>query len=689
MSDQTEVAEEPGAQAAQQLAMLKTQLRTRRAKPAVGPAPELPVARVAVDLPLAHLDRPFDYVVPETMHSTAVPGCRVKVRFSGRDVDGFLLARESQSTHPGRLAALRRVVSPEPVLHASVLAVSRMVADRYAGTLADVLRLAVPPRHARVEGEAVSAARPEPLGVPDEMLARPWAAESGGQALLDRLAAGRSPRAVWTAAPGAAWPDQLAAAAAATLRSGRGSLLCLPDARDVTRVDRALTELLGGRAHVVLTAALGPAARYRAFLAASRGRVQIVVGTRAAALAPVRDLGLVAIWDDGDDLYDEPRAPYPHAREVLLLRAHHQHTATLLGGHARSVECAALVESGWAVSLQAPVAHWRAASPRIHITGESDRELERDTVGGASRMPLRVFEVVREALTIGPVLVHAPRSGYQPALACAACWRPARCLRCRGPLARAYADRDLTCRWCGMAADSWSCPHCHDRRLRAPVVGSLRTAEEWGRSFAQTSVLTSGGDHVLDEIGHQPAIVIATPGAEPRVAASTGSGGYAAAVILDTWLTLGRAALNATEEALRRWLNIAALVRPGAAGGRVVAVGAPSLPVLQALVRVDPAGFAARELTERTSARLPPAARVASITAPAGVLAEALGSLDLPARSDVLGPVELGDDLARAVVRTSRERGAALSRSLQHLQAARSSRKLPAVRVHVDPTEIL
>ena len=73
-----------------------------------------------------------------------------------------------------------------------------------------------------------------------------------------------------------------------------------------------------------------------------------MVGTRAAAFAPVHDLGLVAIWDDGDDLHAEPRAPYPHVREVLLIRAHLEQAAALVGGFARSVEAEQLLSSGWA-----------------------------------------------------------------------------------------------------------------------------------------------------------------------------------------------------------------------------------------------------------------------------------------------------------------------------------------------------
>ncbi len=666
----------------EQLALLRSEVRAKRPKPPPGPAPERPIARILVDLPLAHLDRPFDYAVPATLHEQAVPGCRVKVRFAGRDVAGFLVERATETDHVGRLAPLRRIVSSEPVLSPEVLAVARLVADRYAGTLADVLRLAVPPRHARVEGEPGAAISPPP-DLPVDGLVEPWRRYPGGAALVRRLVAGESPRAVWSALPGEDWATCLAASAAATAMAGRGALILAPDARDVTRLDHALSELLGPGRHVVLTADLGPAARYRAYLAVARGVVQIVVGTRAAAFAPVRDLGFVAVWDDGDDLYAEPRAPYPHAREVLLLRAHHEQAALLVAGHARSVEAQALVESGWAAGLTASRATVRDTAPQVHVTGETDRERERDVPGSASRMPPRVFDAVREALTLGPVLVHNPRYGYQPALACGDCRHAARCARCHGPLARGSAGAAPSCRWCGVPADPWQCPHCSGTTVRAPVVGSLRTAEEWGRSFPGTAVTTSGGDHVLDAVPGTAGIVVATPGAEPSA-----EGGYAAAVLLDTWLSLGRPGMRAGEEALRRWFNIASLVRPVGKGGRVVAVGEPSVPALQALVRWDPAGFATRELAERASAHLTPAARLATITAAPEVVTEVLAALQLPREAEVLGPVAVDDAHHRVVIRTTRAHGGGLAQALQHLQAGRSSRKLSPVRVQIDPADL-
>ena len=59
--------------------------------PGVEPAPELPIARVLVDVPLPHLDREFDYLVPEVMHGLVAPGSRVKLRFAGQDVEGYVL----------------------------------------------------------------------------------------------------------------------------------------------------------------------------------------------------------------------------------------------------------------------------------------------------------------------------------------------------------------------------------------------------------------------------------------------------------------------------------------------------------------------------------------------------------------------------------------------------------------------
>ncbi len=699
----------------EQLALIRESVRKAkvpRAKPrtwrGAALAGELPVARVVVNKGVLHLDQFFDYAVPEELDEAAQPGVRVRVRFGagahqvrggrregGRLIDGFVVERRAESDYSGPLAALADVVSPEPVLSAELLGLARAVADRYAGSLADVLQLAIPPRNARAE----SKASPEPLPPPAAPEAGTWDRYVNGPAFLAALAGGGAPRAVWTALPGPHWADELARAVVATLASGRGALVVVPDGRVAARVDTALTALLGEGRHALLTAEAGPEKRYREWLAVRRGAVRAVVGTRAAMFAPVRDLGLVVIWDDGDGSHSEQHAPQPHAREVLLLRAAHDKCGFLLGGTSCTVEAAQLVGTGWALPLAAGREQVRTAAPLVRTIG--DGELARDEAARAARLPSLAWQAVREGLKTGPVLVQVPRRGYVPRLACERCRTPARCRHCAGPL-EAPRERELHCGWCGRDEPAWHCVECGNTRLRAQIVGARRTAEELGRAFPAVPVRTSGRDHVLDSVPGRPALVVSTPGAEP-----VAEGGYAAALLLDGWAMLGRPDLRAGEEALRRWIQAGSLVRGQSEGGTVVVVAEPTLRPVQALVRWDPVGHAQRELAERAELGFPPVSRMAAVLGRGEVVAAflAAAAAELPADAEVLGPVPMpvtdpgrprragdapaGERWERALVRVPPGSGAALAGALKGAQAARLARGGgDPVRVRIDPPDI-
>lgn len=705
----------------------------------------LPVARISVDVSLPHLDRPFDYLVPAADAVSAQPGVRVRVRFAGRLVDGFVLERVEASEHGGRLSMLERVVSPELVLTPEVTRLCRAVADRYAGTLADVLRMAVPPRHGRVEAETPSeaadslVARPvaavaelpasAPPASPDVAASahagapaddRPyagdsvahddaagWAAYTAGSALLGAVRGGRTARAVWQALPGEDWPRRLAEAASVAWQGGRGALLLVPDVRDLARLESALAALLPTGSFVALHADLGPAERYRRFLKVARGSARVVAGTRAAAFAPVRDLALVALFDDGDDSFAEPRAPYPHAREVLAIRSAQQRTALLLGGYARTAEGQMWVQSGWARPVAAPRGEVRRRMPAIEAGGD-DYAVEASSPAARARLTPAAFAAARRALDAGtPVLVQVPRRGYLAGLGCADCGRPARCPRCGGPLAvrndAGASGRVPTCRWCGVAAPAWVCPACASRRLRATVIGTIRTAEEIGRAFPGARLVTSSGAKILDRVAAAAAIVVATPGAEP-----VADNGYGAALLLDGGLLLGRPDLRAGEETLRRWMAAAALVRAGSSGGRVVLGIDVGAPAAQSLLRWDPAAAAEAELAQRVELGFPPAVAMAAVEGAEPAVGAALAELTLPLSAQVLGPVpvwpgparrdarEVGvgavaapQPRVRALIRVPSADRKALAAALHALAAARSARKdSEPVRIEVDPAEL-
>jgi primosomal protein N' (replication factor Y) len=239
------------------------------------------------------------------------------------------------------------------------------------------------------------------------------------------------------------------------------------------------------------------------------------------------------------------------------------------------------------------------------------------------------------------------------------------------------------------------------------VTGARRTAEELGRAFSPVPVITSGGSEVLDRVGSDPIVVVATPGAEP-----VADGGYRAAVLLDGWAMLGMASLRAAEEALRRWLNAAALVRPAGDGGHVVVVADGSQRAVQALVRWDPATFASRELAEREELRFPPAVRMASVAGQPDAVDAVLALAKLPGDAEILGPLpavstpaarasgggagrsagggDHGPDALRYLVRVPRSEGTELALALRAAQAIRTATKEPgAVRVQLDPTALI
>ncbi|MGG5751566.1 primosomal protein N' [Zafaria sp. Z1313] len=661
------------------------------ARPAA--ARELPVARVLLETQVPHLDRYFDYLVPAELADEAQPGVRIKARFGGQELPGFIVERRAESDAGVKLQPLGRVVSPERVLEPGVLALCEAVAARYAGSVSDVVRSAVPPRMARVEKEDTAPAPPERTtaeGDAPDGTARdgsgpgPWDAYDGGAAFLSALASGGSPRAVATVAPNTGgWPLLLATAVAACLASGRTAVVVVPDARDLARLDPVLTDLVGPDVHVRLTADDGATPRYRSFLRAARGQVRVVVGTRSAAFAPLPDLGLVVLWEDHDASHAEPRAPYHHARETLLLRAGQSGCALLIASHGRSAEAQRLVLTGWAGDISLPRPALRRAAPRVVASSDS-YEQERDPLLHAARLPQAAWKAAAAALERGPVLVQVARTGFVPTLRCQHCRTAARCGHCSGPLAMAGPGAAPGCRWCGRQALDWRCAECGSPRLRAGSVGADRTAEELGRAFPRVPVVSSTGAKPRAEVDGRPALVVSTPGVEPVCA-----DGYAAVLLLDGDRMLSRDGLRTPEEVLQRWLAAASLARAGTDGGTVVVASAGESDPLRALVRWDPAGFAARELEERRGLGLPPAVRSAVVTGPAAAADAFIDGLALPAGARTAGPVLQDEGRHQWIVFFSYADGAAVTAALRERRAVASAQRAPVVTVRVDPEEAL
>lgn len=639
------------------------------------------IARVLVDVDLPHIDRPLDYVVPDKLIDEAEVGRAVRVRFSGTRVDGWIVERTRREVL-NDAAQIESVVSSIPVLTPALYESARRIASRFLATTSQVLSLAIPPRHARGEKTVVEAHESAWPSVEAPTVSEGWAAYSAGEALLHRLAAGQSPRAVVTALR----PRMRAClldAVAATVSSGRSVIIVTATGEDAARYARVLEEDLG--VPVALTGGeVSPEERYRIHAAATLGRLPIVVGTRSAAWVPCAKLGLIVICDDGDDRLRERRFPRCDVLDVAVQRCAVEGAGLLVASFARSVKAQALVRSGWAVSLDPVPGALRDATPRVHLHGAT--EAEREGASGHMRIPQAALRIIRQGLREGPVLIQVAASGYWPTVVCRRCGERARCRHCSGPLA-VTSGGEVSCSWCARSSQTWRCPHCSGTELRAARVGSTRTAEEIARNLPDASVLESSAAHRISrQLPARPTVVVATPGAEPDV-----DGGYAAAIILDAHALAGRTELWAPEEAARRWLNALSLVRPGHPG---LVVGTIPDALGQALVRWAPTDYADRLLDEREALGFFPATTMVALDGPAAQVRQVAEQVIREGGAELVGTIvrpatrEGEENEVRTLVRTPLAGAGSMLAVLTDIRRSRSARKVPLVKMSVNPPEL-
>src|SRR6266540_4218925 len=525
--------------------------------------------QVVVDVPLFHLDRPFTYRVPESLRDAVGLGSRVKVPFGGRRrVDGWVVGLTDEL--PPGARDLIRLVSPLPVFGPRELALLRWVADRWAGTLADVLRLAVPPRVAAVEAALAAPARgsggleSEAGSPPVDQDGAAGAGRQGSPAppsdqLAELVAGGWRGAVLWRPLPGEDRGTRVVALVEAALAAGRGALVITPELAAGSDVGDAVRKSFPDAAD--LSSDLPDRRRYRAWAELRSGRRRVAVGGRSAVLAPVRRLGLVVVDDEANRAHKEQRTPRYHACDVAILRASVEGATCVLSGTVPSAEAVAAVRAGRVRLLAPDRAAERCARPLVEVVDPFDQ----DSGLGAGGLHRRALGAVAAALGRGEsAYVLVPR---------------------RGP-AQPGAPRLRT---------------------------AGQVAEELGSHLGGTPVWR------LDREVLEPGEVPPWAGSGPGVIVGTVAGvkdhppltGCRTVVVVGADAALGQAEVRAAEEAYRTWSRAAGWCGPqGGAGRFVLQAREGGHHAVQALVRWDPAFFWRHELPRRVELGFPPARRL-------------------------------------------------------------------------------
>jgi primosomal protein N' (replication factor Y) (superfamily II helicase) len=594
-------------------------------------------ARVVVDVPLFHLDRAFTYRVPERLRGSVWLGTRVKVPFgSRRRVDGWVVGWTEEL--PGDARDLERVVSPVPAFDAEGLDLLHWVAERYAGTLSDVLRLAVPARVAAVERDL-----DQPDGPPAPIAGgAPAPARGGAETPPDRLVEligrGWAGAAYWRPLPGEDRSTRVIAMIEAALARGRGAIVVIPEVAAGSVVADAVRKHFPDAAD--LSSDLSDRRRYRAWTDLRMGRRQVAIGGRSAVLAPVRRLGCVVVDDEANGAHKEQRTPRYHAREVALRRADRARAVCVLTGMVPSPEVVAAVQAGQCRVVAADRALERRLRPLVEVVDP----YEQDQGPGPARLHRRALTAIRAALARGEsAYVLVPRRG---------------------------------------AAD----PSAPGARTAGQVT------EELGRYLGGTPVWR------LDREVLDPGEVPPWAGQGAGVIVGTVAGvkdhppltGCRTVVVVGADAALTQAEVRSTEEAYRTWSRAAAWCGPRERPGRMlVQTTDPSHHAIQALVRWDPDFFWRHELPRRVELGFPPARRLLLFEGAEPGEAPAAGALVAAAlgpKAELLGPAAMGRGW-RIIAKV--EDAEAAARALRPALAEASRSGGPRMSVDVEPLEVL
>ena len=616
-------------------------LRAEVASNPSGPiADRLPVARVLVDTGVFHLDQKYDYSVPEKLSDVVVPGVRVQLPFGNRETEGIVVERVAQPERAGTLKTITKVLSPHVVATPALLDLIDKAADFYCCNPWDLVRSAIPPRVAGVDKEIPVVHQ------------------------ASHVSKSRKPTVFQSFKPFVSSHEQISDIVSDFKNLG-SVLIVAPDERDVEKIVESLSSTFNDV--LKLSSASTREERYRNFLLSMRLNSSIVVGTRSAIFAPVRNLAAIIIYKESSPDHYELRAPGWNSSAIAKMRAESEGLALVLTGFTPSVR----------------VAHEIDARTIKFVNQRTQVNVQAFVPSDGTLLPGRIFSEIKKALKKGPVLFIAPRKGYGNALLCSHCRNVALC-KCGGRLSVASKGLAPTCAHCGSSFPAWRCSYCDRDKQYLAGRGIDRAAEEISRAFPGFPVVISAGDVIKESVDSKPALVLSTPGAQPQV-----NGGYAAVVVLDAIRFFSHTDINGQERARELLFETASMVN---VDGQVLLVLDDSHPVVAAIARWNIAPLLKRELADRDELMLPPSVSSAVLVTDQAVapvivsgLKKALEDSRLPTSTRIYGPTLLPKGQAKIVVHVSHGESSDLAKILHELQRKRSISKKDLLTLRIEP----
>jgi primosomal protein N' (replication factor Y) len=614
-------------------------LKTQRVakKPAI--ALENPVAQICVDTGVFHLPDTYDYLVPEDLSESVVPGVFVKVPFGRTEVMGYVQSRDASQLDPKSLKLISKLISPIPLLTDELIEIIDLTCTRYACKPWDVIRSAIPARVAAAEKGYLGQPIPKSIGSKPKLDHRNTITKN-----LEDL------------------PNTINEILG-NLEKGEQLLLIVPDERDINQL---LTFKLNVEP-VLLTSDIPKSERYENYLKTRFLQSSFIIGTRSAIFTPLSSNSTIMIFNDGDESMYERRFPSWNVRDVAMLRSG-EFSLHFIGA-SPSLEIIRLAELGWIKSKNTKISPRERAIVHFADSGTSD------------------IALMKAGLKKGNVLVVMAETGYINAIACQKCRNQARC-ECGGKIYLPNKSSLLTCAICEKSMKEFVCAWCDGKTIRSMAKGSSRIADEIAKAVPGYRVLLSKGGSRIDDISNatENVLVLASYGCEPV-------GDYSTVILRSLENLSNRVDLRSLENVRRLIFENRGRLNKAEAGVMYLDLASDNV-LAQGLVKNDAYANSLTELNERKDLNLPPFCRIAALQGDTSAIRQLARNLE---GNDLFSAVALQENFedptgskgkSRLVLRSEISRSSEFSEFFRDLARYRGIKGLAPFQLRMDPFSI-
>ena len=275
-----------------------------------------------------------------------------------------------------------------------------------------------------------------------------------------------------------------------TLALGKTAMVLVPEIVLTPQMMRKFSSYFGSRV-AMLHSSLKMTERYDQWKRIRRGEVDVVLGTRSALFAPLKNLGLIIMDEEQEGSYQSENVPRYDAREVAKYLCVREKAALVFGSATPTVETAWAAEQGNYQKALLRRRYNENALPKVLIA-----DLRQEILNGNPGListPLR--QELEKNLAAGEQsILFLNRRGSSRMLLCGECGYVPQCPRCSTAMTYHSANGRLMCHYCGHsepAADT--CPECGGW-MKHVGAGTQKVEEELRELFPEAGILRMDAD---------------------------------------------------------------------------------------------------------------------------------------------------------------------------------------------------